>query len=159
MDHLTKKPQNGERCLKEIQSILAENDISPFEVRLRFFYKVKPKFIFQRMCQNGPSLSLLKYYSLIFFISLLNQFISLESSLLTYLSHYISTNLFNLSCTRVDWYPPCWPTYLTISQLISLISGVPEWTGILPVDLLISAWQCNSHSSFTRHDPDHWPGR
>ncbi|XP_023345840.1 E3 ubiquitin-protein ligase TRIP12 [Eurytemora carolleeae] len=32
VDHLTKKPQNGERCLKEIQSILVENDISPFEV-------------------------------------------------------------------------------------------------------------------------------
>ena len=32
VDHLTKKPQNGERCLREIQSILVENDISPFEV-------------------------------------------------------------------------------------------------------------------------------
>ena len=29
---MTKKPQNGERCLREIQSILVENDISPFEV-------------------------------------------------------------------------------------------------------------------------------
>jgi len=44
VDHLTKKPQNGERCLKEIQSILAENDISPFEV-----------------CQSGLVLSLLTY--------------------------------------------------------------------------------------------------
>lgn len=32
VDHLTKKPKDGERCLKEIQSILMENDISPFEV-------------------------------------------------------------------------------------------------------------------------------
>ncbi len=34
VDHLTKKPKDGERCLKEIQSILVENDISPFEVRI-----------------------------------------------------------------------------------------------------------------------------
>ena len=32
MDHLAKKPRDGERCLREIQSILVENDISPFEV-------------------------------------------------------------------------------------------------------------------------------
>eukprot|EP00092_Neocalanus_flemingeri_P014477 GFUD01015622.1.p1 GENE.GFUD01015622.1~~GFUD01015622.1.p1 ORF type:complete len:1754 (-),score=538.42 GFUD01015622.1:509-5770(-) len=32
VDHLAKKPRDGERCLKEIQSILVENDISPFEV-------------------------------------------------------------------------------------------------------------------------------
>lgn len=32
VDHLAKKPRDGERCLKEIQSILLENDISPFEV-------------------------------------------------------------------------------------------------------------------------------
>jgi len=46
VDHLTKKPQNGERCLKEIQSILVENDISPFEV-----------------CQSGLVASLLTYLS------------------------------------------------------------------------------------------------
>jgi len=46
VDHLTKKPQNGERCLKEIQSILVENDISPFEV-----------------CQSGLVASLLTYIS------------------------------------------------------------------------------------------------
>ena len=34
VDHLAKKPRDGERCLREIQSILVENDISPFEVRL-----------------------------------------------------------------------------------------------------------------------------
>ena len=39
MDHLTKKPQNGERCLKEILSILVENDISPFEVKERIGIK------------------------------------------------------------------------------------------------------------------------
>jgi hypothetical protein len=32
VDHLSKKPKDGERCLREIQSILIENDISPFEV-------------------------------------------------------------------------------------------------------------------------------
>merc|ERR1719228_1555124 len=32
VDHLAKKPRDGDRCLKEIQSILVENDISPFEV-------------------------------------------------------------------------------------------------------------------------------
>ena len=32
VDHLAKKPRDGERCLREIQSILVENDISPFEV-------------------------------------------------------------------------------------------------------------------------------
>lgn len=32
MDHLTRKPKDGERSLKEILSILHENDISPFEV-------------------------------------------------------------------------------------------------------------------------------
>jgi len=32
VDHLAKKPRDGERCLREIQSILMENDISPFEV-------------------------------------------------------------------------------------------------------------------------------
>ena len=32
VDHLAKKPRDGERCLREIQSILQENDISPFEV-------------------------------------------------------------------------------------------------------------------------------
>lgn len=32
VDHLTRKPKDGERCLKEILSILVENDISPFEV-------------------------------------------------------------------------------------------------------------------------------
>lgn len=32
VDHLAKKPRDGDRCLKEIQSILIENDISPFEV-------------------------------------------------------------------------------------------------------------------------------
>ena len=42
VDHLTKKPQNGERCLKEIQSILVENDISPFEV-----YVLLPIMIYQ----------------------------------------------------------------------------------------------------------------
>ena len=29
---MAKKPRDGERCLREIQSILMENDISPFEV-------------------------------------------------------------------------------------------------------------------------------
>ncbi len=29
---MSKKPKDGERCLREIQSILIENDISPFEV-------------------------------------------------------------------------------------------------------------------------------
>lgn len=32
MDHLTRKPKDGERCLREILSVLHENDISPFEV-------------------------------------------------------------------------------------------------------------------------------
>ena len=32
VDHLTKKPKDGERCLREILSVLLENDISPFEV-------------------------------------------------------------------------------------------------------------------------------
>ena len=32
VDHLTKKPKDGERSLKEILSVLFENDISPFEV-------------------------------------------------------------------------------------------------------------------------------
>ncbi len=32
VDHLTRKPKDGERSLKEILSILLENDISPFEV-------------------------------------------------------------------------------------------------------------------------------
>jgi len=32
VDHLTRKPKDGERSLKEILSILHENDISPFEV-------------------------------------------------------------------------------------------------------------------------------
>ncbi len=32
VDHLTRKPKDGERSLKEILSILYENDISPFEV-------------------------------------------------------------------------------------------------------------------------------
>ena len=32
MDHLTRKPKDGERSLREILSILYENDISPFEV-------------------------------------------------------------------------------------------------------------------------------
>jgi len=32
VDHLAKKPRDGERCLREILSILVENDISPFEV-------------------------------------------------------------------------------------------------------------------------------
>merc|ERR1719228_2063889 len=32
VDHLAKKPRDGERCLREIQTILVENDISPFEV-------------------------------------------------------------------------------------------------------------------------------
>ncbi|QQP32337.1 Thyroid hormone receptor interactor 12, partial [Caligus rogercresseyi] len=32
VDHLSKKPKDGERSLKEIFSILQENDISPFEV-------------------------------------------------------------------------------------------------------------------------------
>ena len=32
VDHLAKKPRDGERCLREIQSILQETDISPFEV-------------------------------------------------------------------------------------------------------------------------------
>ena len=34
VDHLTRKPKDGERSLKEILSILYENDISPFEVNL-----------------------------------------------------------------------------------------------------------------------------
>ena len=32
VDHLTRKPKDGERSLKEILSILYENDISPFEM-------------------------------------------------------------------------------------------------------------------------------
>ncbi|CAB4064432.1 TRIP12 [Lepeophtheirus salmonis] len=32
VDHLTRKPKDGERSLKEIFSVLHENDISPFEV-------------------------------------------------------------------------------------------------------------------------------
>eukprot|EP00095_Tigriopus_kingsejongensis_P008879 maker-scaffold15_size728074-snap-gene-6.27 protein:Tk08879 transcript:maker-scaffold15_size728074-snap-gene-6.27-mRNA-1 annotation:"e3 ubiquitin-protein ligase trip12 isoform x2" len=32
VDHLTKKPKDGERSLREILSVLIENDISPFEV-------------------------------------------------------------------------------------------------------------------------------
>ena len=32
VDHLTRKPKDGERSLREILSILHENDISPFEV-------------------------------------------------------------------------------------------------------------------------------
>lgn len=32
MDHLTRKPKDGERSLREILSVLHENDISPFEV-------------------------------------------------------------------------------------------------------------------------------
>ena len=40
VDHLTRKPKDGERSLKEILSILYENDISPFEVswNLRTFF-------------------------------------------------------------------------------------------------------------------------
>ena len=36
VDHLTRKPKDGERSLKEILSILYENDISPFEVSLKY---------------------------------------------------------------------------------------------------------------------------
>merc|ERR1719186_823686 len=32
VDHLAKKPRDGERCLNEIVSILVKNDMSPFEV-------------------------------------------------------------------------------------------------------------------------------
>ena len=32
VDHLARKPKDGERSLREILSILHENDISPFEV-------------------------------------------------------------------------------------------------------------------------------
>jgi len=32
VDHLTRKPKDGERCLREILSVILENDISPFEV-------------------------------------------------------------------------------------------------------------------------------
>ena len=32
VDHLLKQLRDGERCLREIQTILHENNISPFEV-------------------------------------------------------------------------------------------------------------------------------
>ena len=32
VDHLTRKPKDGERSLREILSVLHENDISPFEI-------------------------------------------------------------------------------------------------------------------------------
>ena len=45
VDHLAKKPRDGERCLREIQSILMENDISPFEVSLSIFLR-EANFLF-----------------------------------------------------------------------------------------------------------------